>query len=127
MRQRAVFGTKCGRDRATLNTQKGYQINGLAFYSLLATDQKVRSSNLFGRAIFLSLSLSSWPTFYGCSAVMHREDEQGESVARASRTRERRYRRDRGKAPDNRPPRPAVLLLVPGLDATPAKDGTSRF
>jgi hypothetical protein len=51
VRQRAVFGAKTGLNRATLDAQKVRKINDFAISGLLATDQKVRSSNLFGRAI----------------------------------------------------------------------------
>jgi hypothetical protein len=51
VRQRADFGAKNGLNRATLDAQKVQKINDLAISDLLATDQKVRSSNLFGRAI----------------------------------------------------------------------------
>jgi hypothetical protein len=62
VQQRADFRAKCGRQRATADAQKVRNINDLAIFGLLATDQKVRSSNLFGRAIYLSLFVSSWPT-----------------------------------------------------------------
>jgi len=48
----AHFGAKSGLKRATLGIQKVKKINNLAIFGLLATDQKVRSSNLFGRATF---------------------------------------------------------------------------
>jgi hypothetical protein len=51
VQQRANSGAKNGLNRATVATQKVPKINDLAVSSLLATDQKVRSSNLFGRAI----------------------------------------------------------------------------
>jgi hypothetical protein len=51
VQQRADSGTKSGLNRATLDDQKVIKINDLAVFGLLATDQKVRSSNLFGRAI----------------------------------------------------------------------------
>ncbi len=55
VRQRAVLGAKHGLNRATLDAQKVRKINDFVISGVLATDQKVRSSNLFGRAIFLDL------------------------------------------------------------------------
>jgi hypothetical protein len=52
VQQRADFGAEHGLNRATLDAQKVRKINDFAISGLLATDQKVRSSNLFGRAIF---------------------------------------------------------------------------
>jgi hypothetical protein len=62
VRQRAVFGAKYGLNRATLDAQKVRKINDFAISGLLAADQKVRSSNLFGCAIFSALSPSLAPT-----------------------------------------------------------------
>jgi len=50
VQQRADFSAKSGPKRATLNARKIQKINWLDIFGLLATDQKVRSSNLFGRA-----------------------------------------------------------------------------
>lgn len=41
-----------------------------------------KRSNLFGRAIYLSASVSSRPAFYGYAVIIHNENEQGKSVAR---------------------------------------------
>ena len=51
VQQRADSGTKSGLNRTPLDDQKVIKVNDLAAFGLLATDQKVRSSNLFGRAI----------------------------------------------------------------------------
>jgi hypothetical protein len=53
------MGSKSGLKRETLDIQKGRKINDLDKSYLLATDQKVRSSNLFGRAISPSSIVST--------------------------------------------------------------------
>ncbi len=52
VQQMASLGARSGRQRATLDAQNTRNINDLAVSGPLATDQKVRSSNLFGRAIY---------------------------------------------------------------------------
>jgi hypothetical protein len=63
VQQRADSGTKSGLNRATLDDQKVIKINDLAVFGLLATDQKVRSSNLFGRAILPIDPFQAGPRF----------------------------------------------------------------
>ncbi len=69
VRQRADFDAKRGLKRATLEAKNSRKIKDLANSGLLATDQKVRSSNLFGRAILPPVNSSTdagpifvWPS-----------------------------------------------------------------
>jgi hypothetical protein len=59
VQQRADSGTKSGLNRTPLDDQKVIKVNDFAAFGLLATDQKARSSNLFGRAIYPSSSVPS--------------------------------------------------------------------
>jgi hypothetical protein len=71
VQQRADSGTKSGLNRTPLDDQKVIKVNDLAAFGLLATDQKVRSSNLFGRAILslsFSLHLLHFAAVVSCSA-----------------------------------------------------------
>jgi hypothetical protein len=80
VQQRADFGAEHGLNRATLDAQKVREINDFAISGLLATDQKVRSSNLFGRAI-LSLHLLNFPSVVSSSASRQPRELEGWHVA----------------------------------------------
>ena len=63
MQQKAAYGAKSGLIRAALDAPKVRKINDFAIFGILATDQKVRSSNLFGRAILPQYSMNRQLTF----------------------------------------------------------------
>jgi hypothetical protein len=52
VQQKAAYGAKSGLIRAARDAPKVRKIKDFAISGILATDQKVRSSNLFGRAIY---------------------------------------------------------------------------
>ena len=80
VQQRANKGTKDGLKRATLGVQKLQEINDLAISGVLATDQKVRSSNLFGRAILSIDPLQAGQRFSEVARCQQARTERAQSL-----------------------------------------------